>query len=378
LPPLVDWLARWFSVVVSFGAGLALLGYGLYIRLGHSRQYYLRQKRGLLGPAIYHVLPLIGLVLCLLGATGLVADLETRQRLLIFVVTPVVLATVVVGLAQPSWLKPNWLSRLQSKHPDIYPFLREVAREEVGEDRQKEAEWAEAMGSPEGQDEWVARVRKSRGWPRRELQAAEGPSIKVPRRFRRQIARVQQLPPSSAGLEEQIGIYEDVLSQLRQEEAPAFWAAVQNKLGIAYAARRRGNRADNVEKAIGAYEAALVVTQKRKLMLDSAMIQNNLGAAYRGRTRGEKADNLEKAICAYEAALEVFTREEYPQHWAGTQNRLGQACFERAAGERREGLDRAIAAYESALEVYTEEAFPRQHAKVQKRLEEAARERARL
>jgi tetratricopeptide (TPR) repeat protein len=368
-------VARWFSVVVSSGAGAALLAYGLYIRLGHSKKYYLREKKGLLGPAIYHLLPLIGVVLCLLGVTTLFADLETRQRLLIFLVTPALLTMALIWLTQPMWLKPGWLSRLQREHPDIYPFLREVAREEVGEDREKVAEWVEAMSSAKGQDGWVARVRKSRGWPLRELPAAEQPSIKVPGRFRQQIARVQHLPPSGAGLEEQIGIYEDILSQLRQEQEPAFWASVQNKLGIAYAARRRGNRAENLEKAIAAYEAALEVTQERKLLLDSAMIQNNLGTAYRRRNRGEKADNLERAIAAYEAALEVFSREEHPMHWAGTQSSLGDVYSKRFVGERMESLDRAVAAYRSALEVYTEEDHPEQRAKVRARLDEALQAR---
>lgn len=363
--------ARWFSVVVSFGAGLALLAYGLYVRLGHSRQYYLREKKGLLGPAIYHVLPLIGVVLLLLGVTTLFADLETRQRLLIFLVTPAVLATLLLGLTQPSWLKPAWLSRLQRGHPDIYPFLREVAREQVGEDREKATEWVQAMGSTREQEEWVSRVRKSRGWPRRELHAAEQPSLQVPRRFRRQITRIQQLPPSSGGLEEQIEIYEEILAQLRPHEAPAFWASVQNKLGIAYAARPRGNRAENLEQAIAAYEAALLETEGKGLRVDRAMVQNNLGAAYRQRMRGDRAENVERAIAAYESALEVLNRQDFPSYWAATQSSLGFAYGKRQRGERRENLDRAIAAYGHALEVYTEGDYPEQRARIQARLEKA-------
>jgi tetratricopeptide (TPR) repeat protein len=374
---LTQTVARWFSVLVSCGAGLALVSYGLYIRLGYSKQYFLRKTRGLLGPRVYHVLPLAGVVLCLVGIAGLPSELETRQRLVIYLVAPSFILTLLMGLNQPSWLKPRWLGRLQQNHPDIYPFLRDVAREEVGDDPGKAGEWAEEMDVGEKQEAWVAGVRKRRGWPRRELHSPEQPSVKVPRRFRRQIAQVQGLPPSSKGLEEQIVTYEGILSQLGWEEEPAFWATVQNKLGIAYAARRRGDRAENVERAIAAYEAALVVTQKRKLLLDGAMIQNNLGAAYRRRIRGEKADNLEKAISAYEAALEVFNREEYPTHWAGTESSLGYAYFKRVVGERKESLDRAIAAYRCVLEVYTEEAFPEQRAQVQKRLEEAVRERAR-
>ena len=47
-----------------------------------------------------------------------------------------------------------------------------------------------------------------------------------------------------------------------------------------------------------------------------AETQNNLGIAYANRIRGDRADNLEKAIAAYEAALTVRTREALPREWA--------------------------------------------------------------
>jgi len=372
-PLFTESAARWFSFVATFGAGLALLGYGMYIRLGHSKHYYLRERKGLLRPTVYHVLPLIGIVLCLLGLTGLVPDLEMRQRLLVLLVTPAVLTTLLVGLVQPSWLKPAWLSRLEKNNPDIYRFLGEVTREEAADSPDKAAQWIEAMGSIQSQEEWVARVRKSRGWPRRELPAAEQPSIRVPRRFRQQIAKLQQLAPSSGGLEKQIEVYEEILSQLTREQEPAFWASVQNKLGIAYAARRRGNRGENLEKAISAYEAACEVTRDRGLLVDWAMAQNNLGAALRKRVRGDKAENLERAIAAYEAALEVFHREQFPSYWAGTQSSLGAAYLQRRHGEPRENLGNAVAAFERALEVFTEEENPEQRLKALEGLEQARR-----
>ncbi len=373
-PRLATISTRWLSVLVSLGAGLALLAYGMYIRLGYTKRYYLRERKGILGPWVYHVLPLLGIVLCLLAVTGLYTDLETRQRLLIYLVTPSFLITLVIGLTQPWWVKPKWLRRLQENHPDIFRFVKDVAREEVGGDPDKARSWAEAMGTERGQDEWVAGVRKRRGWPRRELHSAERPSIKVPRQFRRQISEVQELPPSSKGLEQQIEIYEGILSELDWQKAPAFWASVQNKLGIAYSARRRGNKSDNQEKAIAAYRAALEVTEKRELRVDWAMAQNNLGAVYRKRVSGDKADNVEKAIAAYESALEVLNKESYPSHWAGTQASLGRAYTGRVRGERRENLDQAITAFGNALDVYTEQ-FPEQRAKVQKQLAEVLRER---
>jgi hypothetical protein len=374
-PRLAEMAARSASVIVSVGAGLTLVVYGLYIRLGRSKQYYLREKKGFLGPPVFHVLPLLGIVLCLLGLTGLCTDLETRQRLLIYLVTPSFLVTLLIAVVQPSWIKPGWLARLEGNHPDISRFLRDVAREEVGDDADKAREWAKAMDTPHEQDEWVARVRKRRGWPRRELQATEQPSIKVPRRFRGQIAQVQELPPSSKGLEEQIEIYEEILSDLDGDKEPSFSAAVQNKLGIAYAARRRGNKGENLENAIGAYEAAVEVTERHGLKVDWAMAQNNLGAAYRKRVRGDKAENVEKAIAAYESALEVLNSEGFPSHWAGTQSSLGLAYLHRVQGEREENLDRAISAYRSALEVYTEDEFPKERAQVLGHLQEAMRER---
>ncbi len=373
-PQLAAISTRWFSVLVSVGAGLALLVYGMYIRLGYTKRYYLRERKGILGPWVYHVLPLLGIVLCLLAVTGLYTDLETRQRLLIYLVTPSFLISVVIGLTQPSWIKPKWLRNLQENHPDIFRFVRDVAREEVGDDPDKARSWAEAMGTQQGQDEWVAKVRKRRGWPRRELHSAERPSIKVPRQFRRQIAQVQELPPSSKGLEQQIEIYEEILSDLDKEKEPAFWAAIQNKLGIAYAARRRGNKGENQERAIAAYQSAVEVTERHGLRVDWAMAQNNLGAAYRKRARGDNADNVEKAIAAYECALEVLNQEEFPAHWAGTQSSLGRAYMARMRGERPENLDRAIAAFGNALQIYTDD-YPEQRGKVQEQLAEALRER---
>jgi tetratricopeptide (TPR) repeat protein len=375
-PQLTQTAAQWFSVIVLVSAGLALFAYGMYIRLGRSKLYFLREKRGFVGPTVYHVLPLAGVVLCLMGLVSLSGNLETRQRLIVYLVAPSSIVVLVIGLSQPSWIKPKWMRQLQANHPDVYPFVRDVAREEVGENPDRALAWAEAMDTIQGQDEWVARIRKRRGWPRRELHSPEQPSVKVPRRFRKQIARVQELPPSGKGLEEQTEIYEEILSELKPDEAPAFWATVQNKLGIAYAARRRGNRAENMERAITAYEAALDVTERRGLQVDWAMVQNNLGAVYRKRIRGDKAENVDKAIAAYESALEVLNLQQFPSHWAGTQSSLGFAYSKRETGERKENLDKAIAAYRSALEVYTEE-FPDQRTKVQKELDETLREAGR-
>lgn len=181
--------------LLSFGVGSFISGYGMYIRLGYSKQYFLKEGMGSLGAAAYHFLPLVGAVFLMLALGALAGDVETRQKLLLYLLTPTILVAFLIGPSQPSWLKPKWLRQLEDNHPDIFGFLSEVAREEVGDDPERCSEWSERMDTLKGQNEWVARVRKYKGWPRRESYRAERPSVKVPRRFRRQIAQVQELPP---------------------------------------------------------------------------------------------------------------------------------------------------------------------------------------
>jgi hypothetical protein len=97
------------------------------------------------------------------------ADVETGQELLGYLVTPAIVLAFIVGLWQPWWLKPKWIRQLQENHPDIYPFLREAAQEEVGTDRKKMDEWCRKMDTVEGQNEWVAEVRKRLGMPDRRI-----------------------------------------------------------------------------------------------------------------------------------------------------------------------------------------------------------------
>jgi hypothetical protein len=103
---------------------------------------------------------LVGALFLILGLTGLPGDAQTRQNLLVYLVGPCFILAFIVGLWQPWWLKPKWIRQLKENHPDIYPFLREAAQEEVGTDREKIREWESKMDTVESQSEWVAEVRK--------------------------------------------------------------------------------------------------------------------------------------------------------------------------------------------------------------------------
>jgi hypothetical protein len=152
--------------LATFGLGLVVFGYGLAIRLGYYKRYFLvRGPAPLFGPANYHYGILLGSTLIILGLAGLPGDVETRQGLLGFFFIPSLILAFIVGFWQPWWLKPKWISQLKENHPDIYPFLREAAQEEVCTDQKKAEEWASKMDTVESQNEWVAEVRQRLGMP---------------------------------------------------------------------------------------------------------------------------------------------------------------------------------------------------------------------
>jgi len=151
--------------VVSAIGGLFLV-FGLAIRLGYTKRYFLvRGPAPFFGPANYHFWILVGAVLIVLGVAGLPADADTRQKLALYLFVPSFILAFIVGLWQPWWLKPKWIRVLKENHPDIYPFLREAAQEEVGNDRERMSDWESKMDTVEGQNEWVAEVRKRLAMP---------------------------------------------------------------------------------------------------------------------------------------------------------------------------------------------------------------------
>jgi hypothetical protein len=154
------------TMLVGFGVGALIFGCGMYIRLGYTKRYFLvRGPAPFLGPANYHFWILAGAVLMLFGVAGLPGDPETGGKLLLYLFGPSLVVAMIIGLWQPWWLKPKWIRQLKENHPDIYPFLREAAQEEVGNDRKKADEWSAKMDTVEGQNEWVAEVRKRLGMP---------------------------------------------------------------------------------------------------------------------------------------------------------------------------------------------------------------------
>jgi len=153
-------------MLLFFTLGAPFLMLGLAIRLGHFKRYFLvRGPNAFFGPANYHFVILGGALFIVLGLCGLPGDVQTRQHLFGYLFLPSFILAFIVGLWQPWWLKPKWIRQLKENHPDIYPFLRDAAQAEVGNDRKKADEWFAKMDTVESQNEWVAEVRERVGMP---------------------------------------------------------------------------------------------------------------------------------------------------------------------------------------------------------------------
>jgi CHAT domain-containing protein len=169
-------------------------------------------------------------------------------------------------------------------------------------------------------------------------------------------------------LERAIKYYQEALSIYTRNAFSTNWAQTQNNLANAYSDRIRGDKGENLERAIKFYELALSVHTRETFPKTWAMTQYNLANVYRNRIKGDKGENLERAIKFYELALSVHTREAFPQYWAKIQYSLANTYSDRIRGDRGENIELAIAGYELALSVCTRDAFPEYWAETQNHL----------
>jgi CHAT domain-containing protein len=169
-------------------------------------------------------------------------------------------------------------------------------------------------------------------------------------------------------LERAILCFQDALQVRNRELYPEKWADTQHNLGVAYCSRIRGSRLKNLEAAIEAFQQALQVYTEENYPLDWAGTQRDLGTAYFGRIQGDKSENLELAIICCKNALQVLRCEEFPREWADTQIDLGLAFLERIIGDHSENIEQAIFCFQSALKIYNRDEFPQRWAIVQNNL----------
>lgn len=168
-----------------------------------------------------------------------------------------------------------------------------------------------------------------------------------------------------------IAAYNIILSHRTRQNAPAEWALMQGTLGIRYANRIRGDRAENIEAAIQAWNQAHEVYTRHDFPEQWAQTHENIGSAYNIRVRGDRAENIEAVLKAYNLALEVYTRDNFPKIWAEVQERIANAYIDRILGDKAENIEAAIDSFNLALNIFNRNDFPINWASAQKGLAHA-------
>ena len=159
-------------------------------------------------------------------------------------------------------------------------------------------------------------------------------------------------------LERAIHYYRQALQVRTKETHATDWALTMMNLGIAYTERIKSRPEMNMEKAIRAFQRALTVLTQKKWPYDWALVNNNMADAYLKRIKGEQAENIEIAIESCQRALSVRTKSAMPAAWAMTMVNLGNAYLKRIHGDMETNLEMAIQAYEQALTAQSRKTFP--------------------
>ena len=148
---------------------------------------------------------------------------------------------------------------------------------------------------------------------------------------------------------------------------PLLQAELWSKLAVALQqAGADGNRAVLLE-AVRCYQRALHsgITEIGQPAW-FAQIQNNLGLAYLSMPAREAGDTLRTGIAvqAFRQALKVYDRDRDPDMWSSVQMNLASALQYLPSSHPEENLMQAVDAYEEVLQVRTEARDPVTHARV--------------
>jgi hypothetical protein len=105
-----------------FVFGIAVLSFGLYVRVGGCRLWYLLRGTTVIMPGAVRNAPIpLGMTCIVWGIVwcDLIPDAETRSRLFGYVVMPMLVASIVLGGWNPRWLQPQWLAYLNNMYGKI-------------------------------------------------------------------------------------------------------------------------------------------------------------------------------------------------------------------------------------------------------------------
>ncbi len=143
-------------------AGLAMVVFGVYVWMGGCKRLYVVSMMPVIAPQAYKnaFIPL-GISTILLGLSLLDAIPTAEMRLALFgyLVVPLFVISIILGIWSPSWLKPRWLVYLEDTYNRSFTevvLLPAAARD---------PDWPQRMRTLEDVKLWAAGVAEHDGFP---------------------------------------------------------------------------------------------------------------------------------------------------------------------------------------------------------------------
>jgi len=143
-------------------SGFIVLGFGLHIRLGGAKAWYLTKGVPILMPIAIRnmMIPMgIGMILMELAVSDLFPLVEQRQFVFFYVVMPVCIIGAILGVWNPRFLRPQWLVYLEDTYgPAMWVLLEDA--------RQNAPEWIIQTETQEGLEAWAEETYQRLGLAR--------------------------------------------------------------------------------------------------------------------------------------------------------------------------------------------------------------------
>ena len=147
-------------MIVLLVSGIGFLTLGIYIRLGGFKTFFLAKGVPVLMPRALQNIPfLLGIILLLFPlVVTLAPTVDMRQKLLIWVITPLFILSLVLAVWNPRWLRPYWLNYLEDEYGSVmWHLLDEAGKDAPG--------WSRRVRTQAGLEEWAEETRIKLGYP---------------------------------------------------------------------------------------------------------------------------------------------------------------------------------------------------------------------
>lgn len=141
--------------------GLFFLLAGLWVRFGRFKAFYLAKGIPVLMPRVIQSMFIpLGVTFIIQGViwSDLVPDIEIGNQLSNWIVTPMLFISIILGVWNPHWLRPQWLNYLEDEYGSVMWKL-------LGEARKDVPAWSHRVRTQAGLEEWAEETRKKLGYP---------------------------------------------------------------------------------------------------------------------------------------------------------------------------------------------------------------------